>query len=166
MARDNDSHPVRNLGVAALILLLLGGGAGIGLGSGLLPGQGNGLLPGQSSQNTQEGAEQAAEESAQTDGETQEADNEKPAETTQETEAAGDMQEEAVPDVIVVRIQENTVTINGHEVRDKEELRQYVEKYNSDARSFTLEEEKSILETYNWVKEVFDDLDVQLRNSR
>ena len=48
----------------------------------------------------------------------------------------------------------------------KEELKKYVEEYNSDSRTFTLEEEESILDTYNWVKEVFDELDIQLKNSK
>ena len=39
-------------------------------------------------------------------------------------------------------------------------------RYNSDSRTFTLEEEESILDTYNWVKAVFDELDIQLKNSR
>ena len=62
--------------------------------------------------------------------------------------------------------EEDKVAINGHEVADQAELRQYVEDYNSDSRTFTLEEEQSILETYNWVKAVFDELDIQLKNSR
>ena len=47
-----------------------------------------------------------------------------------------------------------------------QELKKYVEEYNSDSRTFTLEEEESILDTYNWVKEVFDELDIQLKNSK
>ena len=68
--------------------------------------------------------------------------------------------------MIVVRIVKDKVTINGHEVSNKEELKKYVEEYNSDKRTFTLEEEESILGTYNWVKEVFDELDIQLKNSK
>ena len=80
-----------------------------------------------------------------------------------------DEKEEAVsgiPDNIVVTIKKDAVTINGHQVADSEELRKYVEEYNSDSRTFTLEEEESILDTYNWVKAVFDELDIQLKNSR
>ena len=65
-----------------------------------------------------------------------------------------------------VSIKKDVVTINGHQVADSEELRKYVEEYNSDSRTFTLEEEESILDTYNWVKAVFDELDIQLKNSR
>ena len=51
---------------------------------------------------------------------------------------------------------------NGDSVQQE----QSVEEYNSDSRTFTLEEEESILDTYNWVKAVFDELDIQLKNSR
>ena len=77
-------------------------------------------------------------------------------ETAQE-ESASETQEAA---------EEDKVTINGHEVANQEELRKYVEEYNSDTRTFVLEEEQSILETYNWVKAVFDELDIQLKNSK
>ena len=63
-------------------------------------------------------------------------------------------------------VKKDVVTINGHEVADSEELKKYVEEYNSDSRTFILEEEESILDTYNWVKAVFDELDIQLKNSR
>ena len=71
-----------------------------------------------------------------------------------------------IPDNIIVSIKKDVVTINGHQVADSEELRKYVEEYNSDSRTCTLEEEESILDTYNWVKAVFDELDIQLKNSR
>jgi hypothetical protein len=71
-----------------------------------------------------------------------------------------------IPDNIIVSIKKDVVTINGHQVADRDELKKYVEEYNSDSRTFTLEEEESILDTYNWVKEVFDELDIQLKNSR
>ena len=130
-------------GVVALLLLLGGGGYfGLGPGQDMLPGNGDTVQQEQS----------AGEAEAQ----------------PQETENTQDVKEESseIPDVIVVRIVQDKVTINGHEVNDKEELKKYVEEYNSDKRTFTLEEEESILGTYNWVKEVFDELDIQLKNSR
>ena len=134
------------IGILALLLLLGGGGYfGLGPGKGLLPGNGN-------------STETAQEESA---SETQEA-----ADPEKDTEKAEDPRNEEIPDVIVVRIKEDKVTINGHEVANQEELRKYVEEYNSDTRTFVLEEEQSILETYNWVKAVFDELDIQLKNSK
>ena len=132
-------------GVVALLLLLGGGGYfGLGPGQDMLPGNGDTV------QQEQSAGEAEAEVQPQ------------------ETENTQDVKEESseIPDVIVVRIVQDKVTINGHEVNDKEELKKYVEEYNSDKRTFTLEEEESILGTYNWVKEVFDELDIQLKNSR
>ena len=136
-------------GIVALLLMLGGGGYfGLGLGNG--PGAGGG------------GAE-----SVQQDSDQKEADAADKAESDGAADAeAADPQAETVPDVIVVSIKEDKVTINGHEAADQAELRKYVEDYNSDSRTFTLEEEQSILETYNWVKAVFDELDIQLKNSR
>ena len=136
-------------GIIALLLLLGGGGYfGLGPGQGMLPGNGDSAAQEQSE--GQGGAQEAAVQTEQ------------------------DEKEEAVsgiPDNIVVTIKKDAVTINGHQVADSEELRKYVEEYNSDSRTFTLEtftleEEESILDTYNWVKAVFDELDIQLKNSR
>ena len=98
-------------GVVAL-LLLLGGGGYFGLG----PGQD--MLPGNGDTVQQEQSAGEAEAEAQ----------------PQETENTHDVKEESseIPDVIVVRIVQDKVTINGHEVKDKEELKKYVEEYNSD----------------------------------
>ena len=127
-------------GIIALLLLLGGGGYfGLGPGQGMLPGNGDSAAQEQSE--GQGGAQEAAVQTEQ------------------------DEKEEAVsgiPDNIVVTIKKDAVTINGHQVADSEELRKYVEEYNSDSRTFTLEEEESILDTYNWVKAVFDELDIQL----
>lgn len=132
-------------GIVALLLMLGGGGYfGLGLGSG--PGAGSGGGAESVQQDTDQKTAEAADGAAGAE--------------------AADPQAEAVPDVIVVRIKEDKVTINGHEAADQAELRKYVEDYNSDSRTFTLEEEQSILETYNWVKAVFDELDIQLKNSR
>ena len=140
---NNGGRGAAAAGVVALLLLLGGGGYfGLGPGQDMLPGNGDTVQQEQS----------AGEAEAQ----------------PQETENTQDVKEESseIPDVIVVRIVQDKVTINGHEVNDKEELKKYVEEYNSDKRTFTLEEEESILGTYNWVKEVFDELDIQLKNSR
>ena len=142
---NNGGRGAAAAGVVALLLLLGGGGFfGFGPGHDMLPGNGDTVQ--------QEQSAGEAEAEAQ----------------PQETENTQDVKEESseIPDVIVVRIVQDKVTINGHEVKDKEELKKYVEEYNSDKRTFTLEEEESILGTYNWVKEVFDELDIQLKNSR
>ena len=131
-------------GIIALILMLGGGGYfGLGAGKGQDAGTGG-------------GTETAQQEEAK----------EPSAEALPEPQEEAEEQAEKVPDVIVVTIKEDKVTINGHDVADQSELRQYVEEYNSDARTFTREEEQSMLETYNWVKAVFDDLDLQLKNAK
>ena len=142
---NNGGRGAAAAGVVAPLLLLGGGGYfGLGPGQDMLPGNGDTVQQDQS----------AGEAEAEVQ--------------PQETENTQDVKEESseIPDVIVVRIVQDKVTINGHEVKDKEELKKYVEEYNSDKRTFTLEEEESILGTYNWVKEVFDELDIQLKNSR
>lgn len=133
------------VGILALLLMLGGGGYfGLGPGAGLGTGSSDGNSEAQKQEESVEEAEQAAETA----------------------EAEEETQEEQVPDVIVVSIKQDKVTINGHEVSNEEELRSYVEEYNSDNRTFTLEEDQSILDTYNWVKSVFDDLDIQLKNAK
>ena len=137
-------------GIIALLLMLGGGGYfGLGLGNGQDTGSGSGAESVQ---------QEAVQETTDTAGK---AESDGAADA-----AAEDSEKEVIPDVIVVTIKEDKVTINGHEVADQAELRQYVEDYNSDTRTFTLQEEQSILETYNWVKAVFDELDIQLKNSR
>lgn len=130
-------------GIIALLLLGGGGYFGLGPGQGMLPGNGDSVQQEQS-----ESQGEAKEAAAQT-------------EQDQKEEAVSE-----IPDNIIVTIKKDVVTINGHEVADSEELKKYVEEYNSDSRTFTLEEEESILDTYNWVKEVFDELDIQLKNSK
>ena len=101
-------------GIIALLLLLGGGGYfGLGPGQGMLPGNGDSAAQEQSE--GQGGAQEAAVQTEQ------------------------DEKEEAVsgiPDNIVVTIKKDAVTINGHQVADSEELRKYVEEYNSDSRTF------------------------------
>ena len=113
---------------------------------GLFPGNGNGtgVLPGDGKQ------EETNIEDTQVSEEQR-----KEAETNEE-----------IPASIVVSIKEDQVTINGHIVENEDELRQYVEEYNSDTRTFVLEEDQSILETYNWVKSTFVTLDIELKNSK
>ena len=65
-----------------------------------------------------------------------------------------------------VVIEGETVTINGNAAKDAEELKGYVEEYNSDTRKFVLTEKEAILETYNWVKGVFDEMGVTLEEAK
>lgn len=129
---------------AAAVVLALG--IFFSRGIGLFPGNGNGtgVLPGDGKQ------EETNIEDTQVSEEQR-----KEAETNEE-----------IPASIVVSIKEDQVTINGHIVENEDELRQYVEEYNSDTRTFVLEEDQSILETYNWVKSTFVTLDIELKNSK
>lgn len=140
--------------LAAALLLLIGGGAGYGLGNGGL-GPGGSPQGGAATEQTQ--VQEEAAEQADPAEETE-------PETAQKQEEAE--QEEAVPDTIIVTIHEKDVTINGHAVQNAEELRAYVEKYHNDSRTYVLEEDHAILETYNWVKGVFDDMEIALKNSK
>ena len=141
-------------GLAALLLLLIGGVGGFGLGNG---GLGLGGSPQGGASQEQTPAQEESEAQADPAEETE-------PETAQEQEQ--DQQEEAVPDTIIVTIHEKDVTINGHAVQNAEELRAYVEKYHNDSRTYVLEEDHAILETYNWVKGVFDDMESALKNSK
>lgn len=71
-------------------------------------------------------------------------------------------EEKEIPLTVIVRIDENKVTINDTPVENAEELKKIVEDYNNDSRKFILEENKSILETYKWVTGVFINLGIAL----
>ena len=103
---------------------------------GLGPGQG--MLPGN--------GDSVQQEQSEGQGDAQQVSEQTEQDKKEETASE-------IPDNIIVSIKKDVVTINGHQV-------------NSDSRTFTLEEEESILDTYNWVKAVFDELDIQLKNSK
>ena len=81
-----------------------------------------------------------------------------------EDESEEEREDLSVPDEIIVRIVEDQVTINEIPVNDSDELKQKINEYNRDGRTFKLEEERSILATYEWVTEAFDDLEIFLKN--
>ena len=82
--------------------------------------------------------------------------------TAQSASSVAASVEAEIPDTILIGIEENTVTINGIEVENAEELKALVEEYNSDSRTFQLEENHSIKESYDWVKGVFEELGITL----
>ena len=88
--------------------------------------------------------------------------SEAPAESGSQEQGAA----QEIPDTIEVVIEGETVTINGNAAKDAEELKGYVEEYNSDTRKFVLTEKEAILETYNWVKGVFDEMGVTLEEAK
>ncbi len=67
-----------------------------------------------------------------------------------------------LPKVIIVTIQKDKVFVGEKEFADAKALKQYIEEINSDEREFKLKDENSILDTYEWVTEVFEDMKVQL----
>ncbi|MBQ6735786.1 MAG: hypothetical protein IJR00_12875 [Lachnospiraceae bacterium] len=82
--------------------------------------------------------------------------------TAQSASSALSSVEAEIPDNILITIEEEVVTINGVVVESAEELKKFVEEYNTDARTFQLEENHSIKESYDWVKGVFEELGITL----
>ena len=80
---------------------------------------------------------------------------------TQKDDNAGSSKGE-IPETIIVSITEDSVTINGNTVADKETLKNYIREYNSDTRKFVLKEDKSILAAHDWVLQAFSELEVTL----
>lgn len=72
------------------------------------------------------------------------------------------LENEEIAKVIIVTIRENQVFVGNKEFGNEAELKKYVEEINNDERQFKLKEEKSILDTYEWVTKVFTDLKIQL----
>ena len=95
--------------------------------------------------------------------ETMEESTESREEETEPEEPATDEQEDKVPDNIIVEIIEDKVTINGEPVANAEELRDKINEYNNDTRTFELRETRSILSTYEWVAKTFDELEIYLK---
>lgn len=64
--------------------------------------------------------------------------------------------------IITVTIKENVVTVDGEVVKDKAELEKYIEDINDDNKKYELVQENAILSTYNWVKDIFDGLQIHI----
>ena len=121
------NHTARNVGIAAVLIALLGGGYGYGTG---MFGSGDGVMPGS---------------------------------TQAEVEQQEEGQTEEIPDTIIIRIEENEVTVNGTVCKDAAELKAYLEKVLTDDRVFVLEDEKAILASYEWVEETCKELGIDLK---
>ncbi len=67
-----------------------------------------------------------------------------------------------LPQEITVTIHEDEVYVEDRQISDAEELREYLEEINTDGREYRLNDEDSILETYEWVHEVFEELNITL----
>lgn len=167
---------IGGVGVVGVLLLYLLGGKGAGFGGGgfgFLPGSGTGSGSGDASieasasgdaSSAASASESVSSESVSSESVSSESVSSESSEVSSETsesESAGNT-EEGIPDVIVVRIIEDKVTINGEEVKDADALKEKIKEYNTDGRTFELMETRAILETYNWVKACFEEMEVFL----
>ena len=64
---------------------------------------------------------------------------------------------------VVIKIEENKVTVNGKECKDAAELKTYLEQIYTDDKLFVLEDEKAILASYEWVEETCKELGIDLK---
>lgn len=81
-------------------------------------------------------------------------------------------QQESEPDAaqtdsneVTVIVRESRVLIGDREFSNPEDLKMYVEEIHNDKKVFRLKEENSIQETYEWVVEVFEELQIQLEKA-
>lgn len=85
-------------------------------------------------------------------------------EKTDDTEQRNrEKQDISIADTIIIKIKENKVFIGKKEFKDAKELSMYLEETNVDELTYELEEEHSILETHEWVVEVFESLQIPLK---
>lgn len=67
-----------------------------------------------------------------------------------------------LPDKITITINEDKVYVENKQIADSDELTTYLEEINTDSKEYILKDENSILDTYEWVTNVFDDLKIKL----
>lgn len=66
---------------------------------------------------------------------------------------------------VTVIVRESKVLIGDKEFSAPEDLKKYVEEIQNDEKVFRLKEENSIQETYEWVVEVFEELQIPLEKA-
>ncbi len=71
-------------------------------------------------------------------------------------------EETMIYDDSIITIKENQVFVGNKEFDNAEQLKEYIEEINHDEKEFQLNDENSILETYEWVLEVFESLKITL----
>lgn len=71
--------------------------------------------------------------------------------------------EEEIPKDIVILVKEDKVTVDDEEFADKQSFKDYIEKSISDDRTYTLQEENSILATHDWVVEALKELKIDFK---
>lgn len=70
--------------------------------------------------------------------------------------------EQELPDEITITIKEDKVFVEDKQIENSEELKTYIEEINTDSKEYYLVDENSILDTYEWVTSVFDELKIKL----
>ena len=61
-----------------------------------------------------------------------------------------------------VTIREDQVFVGDKQIKNAEELKAYIEEINTDQAEFRLKDENSILDTYEWVTKVFEELKIRV----
>lgn len=73
--------------------------------------------------------------------------------------------EQTDSDEVTVIVRESMVLIGDREFSTPEDLKTYLEEIHNDKKVFRLKEENSIQETYEWVVEAFEELQIQLERT-
>lgn len=126
--------------VIIVLLILFGKGFGFGFGSGNGDGDGDG--------SGQEVTESVVDE---TDSQQNESEDVKSSTLSE------------LPDRITITIKEDKVFLEDIPIENAEALREYLEEINTDSKEYVLNDENSILGTYEWVVGVFEELNIPLK---
>ncbi len=155
MSENKENKKNGSLIVIVIVIIVLAVLFCLGKCSGFFPGAGNGSAAAEGSGNTE--AEKTAENEAEPADESAE-----PAAQDHRENAEEEPEEPVLPDKITVKIVEDKVYVENEEFADAESLKAYIEEINTDSREYYLEDENSILDTYEWVKGVFEELKIPL----
>lgn len=126
--------------VAIIVILVLA----LVFGKGLGLGKGNGSSDGNSIATSQTTVEESVD-----------------ADETDETIQV-DASSKELPNTITITIKEDKVYVEDKQIADAEELKSYIEEINTDNKEYILKDENSILDTYEWVTNAFDELKIKL----
>ena len=129
--------------IAIIAFLIFGKGLGFGLGSGNGDGDGSG----------QEIVEASEDETSSNESSNRQ-------QTEAEEVRSGGLSN--LPDRITITIKEDEVVVEDIPIENKDVLKEYLEQINTDSKEYFLNDENSILATYEWVKSVFEELNISL----
>lgn len=99
------------------------------------------------------------------DGEVKEEQQVEDKEEKEDTQQTENSEDQKLPDEIVVTITEEKVTVNDKVIADQDELKSYIESMNDDSKTYQLVQNNAILATYNWVTDVFQELQISLEET-